>query len=148
MSALSSGVFAVRAVIPNALWISNAREARDVRAVLALGIAAVVDLAIEEPPIAFPRDVVYCRLPLVDGAGNPPAVVKAAVETTANLVRGEVPTLVTCGGGMSRSPAIVAAALARLERASLQESLERVAASGPHDVSAAFWRDVLEASGN
>jgi protein-tyrosine phosphatase len=138
----------VREVIPRTLWISNAREARDVPAVLALGIAAVVDLAIEEPPIAFPRDVVYCRLPLVDGAGNSPAVVRAAVETTANLVRGAVPTLVTCGGGMSRSPAIVAVALARLEDASPQESLERVAAGGPHDVSAAFWRDVLEACGS
>jgi protein-tyrosine phosphatase len=92
--------------------------------------------------------VVYCRLPLVDGAGNSPAVVKAALETTANLVRGAVPTLVTCGGGMSRSPAIVAVALARLEDASPQESLERVAAGGPHDVSAAFWRDVLEACGS
>ncbi|HEV8002569.1 MAG TPA: dual specificity protein phosphatase [Planctomycetaceae bacterium] len=136
----------MREVIPQTLWIGNAREARDVKAVLGFGISAVVDLASEEPPILYPRDVVYCRFPLVDGAGNPPAVVRAAIDTTTHLIRGQVPTLVTCGGGMSRSPAIAAAALARFECASPQQSLERVAASGPHDVSTAFWADVLAAS--
>jgi protein-tyrosine phosphatase len=138
----------VREVISKLLWISNAREARDVSAVLGLGINAVVDLAIEELPILFPREVVYCRFPLVDGAGNPPALVKAAVETITNLIRGQIPTLVTCGAGMSRSPAIVAAALARFEGTTPQQSLERVAASGPHDVSAAFWADIKGACGN
>jgi protein-tyrosine phosphatase len=136
----------VREVLPHILWICNAREARDVKAVLGLGIAAVVDLAIEEPPILYPRDVVYCRFPLVDGAGNLLAVVRATIDTITHLIRGQVPTLVTCGGGMSRSPAIAAAALARFECASPQHMLERVAASGPHDVSTAFWVDVLKAS--
>jgi hypothetical protein len=27
-------------------------------------------LAMEEPPIVLPRDIVSCRFPLVDGAGN------------------------------------------------------------------------------
>jgi protein-tyrosine phosphatase len=128
------------------LWTGNAREAREVRAVLSFGIGAVVDLAMEEPPILFPRDVIYCRFPLVDGAGNLPAVVKAAVETTNQLIRGNVPTLVACGAGMSRSAAIVAVALARFEGITLQQALSRVAASGPHDVSGAFWADVQQAS--
>jgi protein-tyrosine phosphatase len=136
----------MREVISKALWIGNSQEARDVRAVLGFGIGAVVDLAMEEPPILFPRDVVYCRFPLVDGAGNLPAVVKAAVETTAQLIRSNVPTLVACGAGMSRSPAIVAAALARFEGTTLQQALSRVAASGPHDVSGAFWADIQQAS--
>jgi len=135
----------VREVIAGVLWIGNAREARDVRAVLGLGIGAVVDLAIEEPPVLFPRDVVYCRFPLVDGSGNSPALVRAAIETTTTLIRGRVPTLVACSGGMSRSPAIAAAALARFECETPQQSLARVAASGPHDVSASFWADVVQA---
>lgn len=137
----------MREVVSNLLWTGNAREARDVKVVLGLGITAIVDVAIEEPPILFPRDVVYCRFPLVDGSGNSPAVVRAAIETTRNFIRGRVPTLVACSGGMSRSPAIAAAALARVQCESPQQSLERVAASGPHDVSVAFWADVLMASG-
>jgi predicted protein tyrosine phosphatase len=135
----------VREIVPNLLWIGNAREARDIRAVLGLGIAAVIDLAVEETPIVFPRDVVYCRFPLVDGSGNPRTVLKAAVETTTALIREQVPTLVACSGGMSRSPALVAAALALSERSDRHEMLERVAGSGPRDVSAAFWADLTEA---
>ena len=44
-------------------------DARDISAVLGLGIVAIVDLAMEEPSIHFPRDIVYCRIPLVDGSG-------------------------------------------------------------------------------
>ena len=58
------------------LWIGNAIDARDVTGVLGLGVAAIVDLAIEEPPIQYPRDVVYCRFPLIDGSGNQPAVLR------------------------------------------------------------------------
>jgi hypothetical protein len=52
------GRYSMRAAVSHVLWIGNAKEARDVRAVLALGIAAVVDLAMEEPPILLPRDIV------------------------------------------------------------------------------------------
>ena len=135
----------MREVIPTVLWIGNAQDGHDVQAVLGLGIAAVVNLAMEEPPTLYPRDVVYCRFPLIDGAGNAPAVLKAAIGTTANLIRGQIPTLVTCDDGMSRSPAIVAAALAAIEKTSPEKALERIAAAGPHDVSATFWRDVQHA---
>jgi hypothetical protein len=132
-------------VVPQILWIGNAREARDVSAALGLGIVAVVDLAIEEPPIVFPRDIVYCRIPLVDGAGNSSALLKAAVETIATLIQARVSTLVACSGGMSPSPAIAAAALARAQRVDPRQTLAQVAASGPHDVSAAFWADLTGA---
>jgi protein-tyrosine phosphatase len=132
----------MREVIPKVLWIGNALEARDVPAVLAIGIAAVVDLAMEEAPILFPRDMTYCRFPLIDGAGNTPAMIQAAIDTTVCFIRGEVPTLVACDGGMSRSPAIVAAALADVEGTTLEQALLRVAALGPHDVSTTFWAEV------
>jgi predicted protein tyrosine phosphatase len=135
----------MREVIPKVLWIGNAKEARDVRAILGLGIAAVVDLAMEEAPIVFPRDVTYCRFPLIDGAGNTPAVIKAAIDTTVSFVRGNVPTVVACSGGMSRSPAIVAVALAVIENMTNDEALKRVAVLGPHDVSTTFWADVHRA---
>jgi protein-tyrosine phosphatase len=135
----------VRAVIPDLLWIGNAKDGRNITAVLKLGIEAVIDLAIEEPPMLFPRETVYCRFPLFDGEGNPPARLRAAIDTTVRFIRGNVRTLVTCDGGMSRSPAIVAAALVAIERLSPEAALERVASAGPHDVSTTFWADVKKA---
>jgi protein-tyrosine phosphatase len=135
----------MREVIPQRLWIGNSREARDIRAVLDSGISAVIDLAVEGAPIAYPRDIVYCRFPLIDGSGNAPAVVLAAIDATVTLLRGGLPTLVTCSGGMSRSPAIVAAALAAIDNTPIHEALKRVAAVGPHDVSVTFWAEVQRA---
>lgn len=57
------------------------------------------------------RDIVYCRFPIVDGAGTRVQLLVTAIETVTRLIRLQVPTLVGCGAGMSRSPAIVAAAL-------------------------------------
>jgi hypothetical protein len=142
---MDSAEVAMREVIPQFLWVGNAWEARDVSNLLDLGIVAVVDLAIEEAPIVFPRDVVYCRFPLVDGSGNSHALLNAAVETTTILIGGNVPTLVACSGGMSRSPAVVAVALARAERTDPHKTLLRVAGTGPHDVSPVFWAELTEA---
>lgn len=132
----------MREVIPGLLWIGNAADARDVVSVLKQGITAVVDLAIEESPILYPRDTVYCRFPLLDSGGNSPSLLQMAILTTAIFIDAKTPTLVTCSGGMSRSPAIVAAALAQVEAITLHDALERIATAGPHDVSPAFWETV------
>ena len=47
----------MREIIPTRLWIGNATDARNFTGVLGLGIAAIVDLAVEEPPIQFSRGV-------------------------------------------------------------------------------------------
>lgn len=134
----------MREVIPGVLWIGNAHDARDVRGVLARGIAVVIDVAIEEPPIQFPRDIVYCRFPLLDGEGNSPAFLQTAIDTTANFVKSKQPTLVACSGGMSRSPIVVSAVLAKIESLKLNAAVERVTATGPCDFSPALWNDVQE----
>ncbi len=134
----------MREVIPGTLWIGNALDARDVKGVLALGITAVIDLAIEEPPIQFPRDIVYCRLPLIDGSGNQPAILRAAIDSTATFVTSETATLVACGAGMSRSPAIVAAAMAALDSCTLADALEKLTSRQPHDVSLGLLAEISE----
>lgn len=139
----------MREVIPEKLWIGNALDARDVTGVLGLGIAAIVDLAIEEPPIQFPRDVAYCRFPLMDGSGNQMAILRAAIETTATFIDSGTPTLVACSAGMSRSPAIVAAAIAMTEEVELVDVLGKLTAEQPHDVSPGLLAElskVLQAS--
>jgi len=128
--------------IPHRLWLGNAMEARDISAVLDHRIVAIVDLAMEEAPIHFPRDIVYCRIPLVDGAGNRPEIIRAAVDLAASLIGSGVPTLVACGAGMSRSPIIVAAALARIQGSTLEEALEGITSGVAHDVSTSLWAEV------
>ncbi|MHB8954457.1 MAG: dual specificity protein phosphatase family protein [Pirellulaceae bacterium] len=132
----------MREVIPSELWIGNALDARDIRGVLGYGIAVIIDLAIEEPPIQYPRDIVYCRFPMIDGAGNESTILRAAVETVAHFMASGTPTLVACGAGMSRSPAIVAAAIAKTKRISLMDALAKLTAGQPHDVSPGLLQDI------
>lgn len=134
----------MRSIIPDLLWIGNAADARDVRAVLSLGVQAVIDLAASEPPISFPRDIAYCRFPLNDGPGNAAALLQMAIKSTAELVSAKIPVLVSCGAGMSRSVAVAAAALALADNQPPDEALRRVAATGPHDVTPALWGDILK----
>ncbi|REK15795.1 MAG: protein phosphatase [Planctomycetota bacterium] len=132
----------IREALPRRLWLGNAADARDVVGVLNKGIGAIVDLAMEEPPAQFPRDVVYCRFPLVDGAGNRPELVRAAVDVTASFIQSGLATLVACGGGMSRSPTIAAAALAKIEGRSLDDGLREVTGGAVHDVSTSLWAEI------
>ena len=129
-------------ILPRLLWIGNAMEVRQISLVLEAGIEAIVDLALEEKPPSMTRDVIYCRFPLVDGGGNSPSRLRAAIEAVVSLLQKRVPTLVYCGAGMSRSPVIVAAALAASKGGSLDEALKAVVAGRPRDVSPTLWADV------
>ncbi|HEY1186723.1 MAG TPA: dual specificity protein phosphatase [Gemmata sp.] len=133
----------MRPVHGYSLWIGSVGDIRNLRSVLSAGIEAVVDLALNEPVPTLTRDLVYCRFPLVDGAGNAPWVLRAAVETVAGLVRGGVPTLVFCGAGMSRSPTIAAAALSCVCDLTPIECLALTTGNGPSDISAGLWNDVV-----
>jgi hypothetical protein len=126
------------------LWLGTARDARDIKGVLDAGIEAVVDLAMLCEPVVPPRELVYLRFPLTDGAENPPWQLSAAVHAVAGLVRLGVPTLVACDGGMSRSLVIATAALwFRMPlKTSLDEVLAKLAAGGPCDVHPRLWADV------
>jgi protein-tyrosine phosphatase len=132
----------VRQLIPYPLWVGHAGDGRDLRGVLSADIAALIDLAENEPPVAVTRDLVYCRFPLVDGAGNPPWLLRAAVDTVAHLLRSSVPTLVFCSAGMSRSPAVAAVALATVSGRTPEDCLAEVLRSGAADVSPALWREL------
>src|SRR5882762_9101732 len=121
----------MREVLPDLLWLANAIDARDISRVLQYGIQAVVDVAIEEKPAVFPRDILYCRVPLNDGAGNPPEFLRTAVEAAMQLIAAKCPTLICCGAGMSRSPAVAAMAIARLRREPAEKVLLEIAEKGP-----------------
>jgi hypothetical protein len=129
------------------LWLGNVSDIRDPSTLLGEGIEAVVDLAAGESPAQLPRELVYCRFPLVDGAGNSRWLLNSGVETVASLLRARVPTLVYCGAGMSRTPAIVAAALARVGGMPMSVALAQVCSAGATDVSPTLWADLEAAQG-
>jgi protein-tyrosine phosphatase len=127
------------------LWIGNATDGRNWRAIFDRGVRAVVQLAVEELPIEPPRELLFYRFPLVDGDGNDPATLRLAIDGVAALIRARLPTLVCCGGGVSRSPAIVAAAISMVSGSGIHESLAAITDSHPSDVSTALWDEVLRA---
>ncbi len=129
---------------PHSLWVGHAGDGRDFRRLFAAGIEAVVQLAAEEPPLHPPRDLVVCRFPLADGPGNRPEMLSLAVQTVAHLLALRVPTLVCCGAGASRSPAVAAAALAVAYGKPPDDMLRLVAGQHRTDVSPGFWGEVKE----
>lgn len=135
----------VRRISGYALWLGHVGDARDFRSLIDVGIEAIVDLAVNEPPLSPPRERIYLRFPLVDGEGNIAGRIRLAVDSLASLILSGVPTLVYCSAGMSRTPCIAAAALARIEGVPVAPMLARVTTDGPADVSSAFWDDVLAA---
>ena len=96
---------------PHPLWLGRDGEGRDYRRVVGAGIRALVHLAEEETPDRPPRKLTYCRIPLVEGSGNPSVLLDLAVSTVADLLRLRVPTLLYGDGGISRIPTIAAVAL-------------------------------------
>src|SRR5262245_47594446 len=132
----------MREVIPNLLWIGHAQDGRNIAGVLDAGVRAVIDLAHNEPPVQYPRDIIYCRFPLDDGAGNEATILRAAIAIVKQMVEGKAPTLVFCSAGMSRSPAIVAAAIAEIENKDPDSTLQKIADNVPADVSPALWNAV------
>lgn len=134
----------MRRVEGTSLWIGHVGDLRDMRAIHRAGITAMVDLAVNEPPATVNREMVYCRFPLVDGAGNSEGTLRCAIRATAEFLRSGMPTLVFCSGGMSRSVSVGAAALAISSGKSAPDCLRLVAKDGPVDVSPSLWDVVVQ----
>ena len=136
----------MRVLVPSLLWLGNAKDAT-MENVLNTGILAVVDLAMEELSPNLPRSTLYYRFPIVDGEQSRSHVLRLAIESLYSLLKSEIPTLIFCRAGMSRSPSVAAAALALVNQGNLGDSLQQVVDGYPHDVSPAFWKDVKIAFG-
>jgi protein-tyrosine phosphatase len=129
-------------ISPYRLWLGHAGDGQDNRHILDAGIKAVVQLALEEKSLDTPRELLYFRIPLLDGSGNDAKTIQFAIVTVANLLEKNVPTLVVCGAGLSRAPAIAAAALANVFQKPPAECLKEVTEHCPADVSPALWDDI------
>ena len=124
------------------LWLGHAGEARDFPHLFEAGVQAVVELAAEEVPSQGPRELIHCRFPLLDGVGNDNDLLLLAIGTVSALLAKRVPTLVCCSSGLSRSPAVAAAALAWAYGETPESALKRVTAHHPSDVSPGLWNEI------
>jgi protein-tyrosine phosphatase len=95
-------------------------------------------------PSRPPRELIYCRFPILDGPGNDAGILSLAVHTIGTLIDRRVPALVCCSSGRSRSPALVAAALAVVRHKPATEALKEVAEHSPSDVSPGLWKEILD----
>ena len=129
----------------NLLWIGNAFDARDPRQLFDREIAAVVDLAYEELPAQLPRQLIYCRFPLLDGAGNEGPILLHALQTVIGFLDSATPTLVACSAGMSRSPTIATFALAAMLKKPPEEIIQQIGKQTTLEVKPNFWTDVQNA---
>jgi protein-tyrosine phosphatase len=127
---------------PYPLWLGHAGDARNFRSALDAGIQALVDLSREEPPSEPPRELIYCRFPLLDGVGNEEGLLNLAIRTLAALIGMRIPTLVCSNLGLSRSPAVAAAALAIAHEESPEACLQRVLEHHHGDVSPGLWSEI------
>jgi protein-tyrosine phosphatase len=126
----------------NLLWTGNAFDVREPRALFDAEIAAVVDLAIEESPSQLPRQLIYCRFPIVDGEGNARALLLLAVQTTVDLLASGTRTIVACSAGLSRSPTIATFALAAHLGHFPEDVLARLNEMKSLELHGALWNDV------
>lgn len=132
----------MREILPGKLWLGNAGDGRNPERLLAAGVTAVINLAAEEPSPVLPRSMVYCHFPIIDGAQDVQGILDVAIQALVCLLKNQVPTLVYCGAGMSRSPAIVAAALSIVHGGTPDERLREIVAAQPRDVSPRLWEAV------
>lgn len=134
--------FLIREISPDRLFIGNAMDARDLQQLYEHRIAAVVDLAANEPPAQLNREMLYCRIPLIDSDGNSHEIIEIAVRCVVTLFEKEFRTLIACSAGMSRSPAIAASALAIVTKQPPGDCLTAIISGVSHDVSPALWSAV------
>lgn len=134
-------------IYPGLLWIGHALDVREPRALFDEGIAAVIDIAYEEPPALLPRQLVYCRFPLNDGGGNQPGILLQALSTSIDLLNAGTSTLIACSAGMSRSPTLAAFALAHHLSSDPESIVARIAESKALEVKPELWKDMLQAFG-
>jgi hypothetical protein len=129
----------MREILSEALWLGNAADLSDPASVLQAGILAVVDLAVEQLMPTFPRTMIYCRFLIIDGQQESLGALQAAIETAVIMLKAQIPTLICCNAGMSRSPAVAAAALSLAIGGSPDDRLREIVSGHPHDVSPGLW---------
>ncbi|WZO99295.1 dual specificity protein phosphatase [Isosphaeraceae bacterium EP7] len=134
----------MRRIVPHPVWIGHAGDGREYTRLYEAGIRSLVHLAVEEPALQVPRDLIYLRVPLADATENRGDSLTLAIRSVSQLLSARVPTLVFCAAGMSRSSCVVAAALAVNSGEPPEDRLRFVISHGPCDISPGLWNEVTD----
>ena len=111
----------------------------------ARNLRCIVDLASNEPlPHLPPRHCLLPVSPRTDGVPeSEPWLLLSAIQDRGQLARSwKFRQQVSCSAGLSRGPAIVAAALSTTTLQTPEDCLRQVSHSVSHDVSPGFWNEV------
>ena len=73
--------------------MGNVGDRRDPERLLEASMAAVVNLAAEEPSPNMPRSMIYIRFPIIDGEQDTPGILDVAIRTLVSLLQQRIPTL-------------------------------------------------------
>lgn len=130
-------------IMPHALWVGMSDDCRDYGRLFQAGIRALVHLPFEESPPHSPREIICFRIPITDSAGNPEPLLTLAISAVADLLQMQIPTLVCCAAGVSRSPAITAAALSLVTQQPPEACLKLITHHHPCNVTAGLWNDLV-----
>lgn len=137
-----------RQIAGRRVWIGNVGDLRNLSAIFAAEIQAVVELADNEQPASLPRELIRYRFPISDGGDNPTWLLRLAVTSVADLIRSEISTLICCSNGLSRSVSIASAAVAVASDQSIEDVLSEISAAGPADVSPRLLGQIKSAASN
>ncbi len=135
----------MRKVAGRTLWIGNAGDLWNPRVVCDAGISAVVELPDNEAFVSLPRELIRCRFPLSDGGDNPSWLLRLAAQTVASLIKAQVPVLVCCSAGMSRSVCVAAAGISLVEQIPFAEAVTVLCEDGPADISPRLFQQIQNA---
>lgn len=109
------------------LFIGNSSDARNLDAIKANNISAILNVAEDlNINIQYPDGVRLYRVGMSDGMNNPRDLFYAAVLTLRGLLEKGYTVLVHCHQGRSRSPSVVAAMLAIEEGKTFSEKLSEI----------------------
>ena len=90
------------------------------------------------------RELIYLRIPIIDGSGNSHADLTLALKTSVHFIENSISTLIACRAGMSRSPAVASVALSLINSQSPDSMLQKVIKGHPHDISTSLWSDLVK----
>lgn len=108
------------------LYVGGLEDAGETEVLKRQEITAVLKLTHAAPETPYPDTVTVADHPLVDGPQNDFGAFQDAVDRLTALRETGETVLVHCSAGSSRSGAIVAAALAEMERTDIDSALDRI----------------------
>jgi predicted protein tyrosine phosphatase len=123
--------------IASGLFVGTSADAGDQSQLAEHDITTVVSLTHSEPDGGFPASLTVHRRPMMDGPQNDHETFTTAVRDVLSEREVDERVLVHCSAGASRSPAVVATALALSTELTLEGAFQRLAerrsAVDPHE---------------